>query len=129
MGQNKEAFRALTKDDILNPFISEHDFKSSNDQNSVGYFLYVFDMRHQKVLESAQPFKVEFKFYENLTAGIYGFALVLTNRLSSKSSDGQRPFDLISVIFNFFITSFFSFIVNSVFYSKNSLYLSDKLSM
>ena len=29
-GQIKEAFRALTKDDILQPYISEDDFRFSN---------------------------------------------------------------------------------------------------
>ena len=36
-GQIKEAFKALTKDDILQPYISEHDFRSSNDGNNIGY--------------------------------------------------------------------------------------------
>ena len=101
--------RALTKDDILKPYVSEHDFRASNDDNDIGYKFYVFDIRFQKNLESAQPIKVEFKFSENIPAGIYGYALVLTNKLVSISSDGQRHFGLIQVIFNFFITlSFFS---------------------
>ena len=94
-GLIKEAFEALTKDDILQPYISENDFKSSNDGDNIGYNLYVFDIRYQKNFESAQPIKVEFKFSENLIAGIYGYALVSTNRLVSISSDGQRHFDLI----------------------------------
>ena len=60
--QIKEAFRALTKDDILQPYISDNDFRSSNDGDIIGYSLYVFDIRYQKNLESAQPIKVEFKF-------------------------------------------------------------------
>ena len=36
-GQIKEAFKALTKDNILQPFISEHEFRSSNDDNDIGY--------------------------------------------------------------------------------------------
>ena len=35
-GQIKEAFKALTKDDILQPYISKHDFRSSNDVNDIG---------------------------------------------------------------------------------------------
>ena len=35
-GQIKEAFKALTKDNILQPYISEHDFRSSNDVNDIG---------------------------------------------------------------------------------------------
>ena len=91
----KEAFKALTKDDILQPYISDHDFRSSNDGNDIGYNIYAFDIRYQKNFENSQPVKVEFKFSENLAAGIYGYALVLTNKLISISSDGQRMFDLV----------------------------------
>ena len=47
-GQIKQAFKALTKDDILQPFISEHDFRSSNDGNNIGYNLYVLDIQYKK---------------------------------------------------------------------------------
>ena len=93
-GQIKEAFKALTKDNILQPYISEHDFRSSNEGNIIGYNIYAFDIRYQKKFESSQPIKVEFKFDGVVPAGIYGYALVLTNRLISISSDGQRMFDL-----------------------------------
>ena len=94
-GLIKEAFKALTKDDILQPYISENDFRSSNNNNNIGYNIYAFDIRYQKNFENAQPIKVEFKFSENIDAGIYGYALVLTNRLISITSDGQRMFDLV----------------------------------
>ena len=94
-GQIKEVFRALTKDDILQPYISHRDFRSSNNNNDIGYNLYVFDIRYQKNFENSQPIKVEFKFDGVIPAGIYGYALVLTNKLISMSSDGQRMFDLI----------------------------------
>ena len=93
-GQIKEAFRALTKDNLLQPYISENDFRSSNDGNNIGYNIYAFDIRNQKNFESCQPIKVEFKFAGVIPAGIYGYALVLTNKLISISSDGQRMFDL-----------------------------------
>ena len=93
-GLIKEAFRGLTKDDILKPYISEDDFRSSNEGNNIGYNIYVFDIRYQKNFENSQPVKVEFKFSENIAAGIYGYALVLTKGLASISSDGQRMFDL-----------------------------------
>ena len=93
-GQIKEAFRSLKKYDILKPYISEDDFRSSNESNNIGYIIYAFDIRYQKNFENAQPVKVEFKFSENIAAGIYGYALVLTNRLASITSDGQRMFDL-----------------------------------
>ena len=94
-GQIKEAFRALTKDDIPKPYISEHDFRSTNSGDDIGYNLYVFHIRHQKNLESGRPINTEFKFSENTPAGKYGYALVLTNKLFKKTSDGQRHFHLI----------------------------------
>ena len=94
-GLIKEAFKALPKDDILLPYITEDDFRSSNNGNDIGYNIYAFDIRYQKIFENAQPVKVEFKFSENINAGIYGYALVLTNRLVSITSDGQRMFDLV----------------------------------
>ena len=92
-GQIKEAFKALTKDNLLQPYISDDDFRSSNDDNNIGYNIYVFDIRYQKNFESSQPIKVEFKVDGAINAGIYGYALVLTNKLISISSDGQRMFD------------------------------------
>ena len=92
--QIKEAFKALTKDNILQAYISEHDFRSSNDGNNIGYNIYAFDIRYQKNFESSQPIKVEFKFDGVIPAGIYGYASVLTNKLISVSSDGERMFDL-----------------------------------
>ena len=93
-GQIKEAFKTLTKDNLPQQYISEHDFRSSNDGNNIGYNIYAFDIRYQKNFESSQPIKVEFKIDGVVPAGIYVYALVLTNRLISISSDGQRIFDL-----------------------------------
>ena len=93
-GLIKEVFKALTKDDILLPYISEDDFRSSTEANNIGYNIYAFDIRYQKNFENARPVKIEIKFSENVAAGIYGYALVLTNRLVSITSDGQRMFDL-----------------------------------
>ena len=93
-GEIKEAFRPLTKDDILQPYITEDDFRSSNEGYNFGYNIYGFDIRYQKNFENAQPVKVEFNFSENINAGINGYALVLTNRLASITSDGNRMFDL-----------------------------------
>ena len=94
--QIKEAFRALTKYDILQPYISDDNFRTSNSAaNDVGYNLYVFDIRYQKDFTNSQPIKVEFKFDGVVPNDINGYALVLTNKLISISSDGQRHFDLI----------------------------------
>ena len=94
--QIKKAFKALTKDDILQPYISEEDFRTSNVRAAdVGYNLYVFDIRYQKNYTASQPIKVEFKFDGIVPNNVNGYALVLTNKLVSISSDGQRHFDLI----------------------------------
>ena len=90
----KQAFKDLAKDDILEPYISDNGFRSSNDGHNIGYNLYVFDIRYQKNCESPQPIKVEFKFGGVVPARIHGIALVLTNKLISISSDGQRHFDI-----------------------------------
>ena len=62
--------------------------------NEICYIINSFDIRYQKNFESAQPIKVEFELDGVVPDGIYGYALVLTNRLVSMSSDGQRMFDL-----------------------------------
>ena len=94
--QIKEAFKALTKDDILQPYKSEEDFRTSNVRAAdVGYNLYVFDLPYQKNYTAFQPTKVEFKFDGLNPKNVNGYALVLTNKLVSIGSDGQRHFDLI----------------------------------
>ena len=93
---NKEAFKALTNDNILQPYISDDDFRSSSVRaDAVCYILYVFDIRYQQSFTSSQPNKVKFIFDGVVPNDINGYALVLTNKLVSISSDGQRHFDLI----------------------------------
>ena len=46
-------------------------------------------------MESGQSVKVDFKIDGVVPAGVHGYALNLTNRLVSISSDGQRLFDLV----------------------------------
>ena len=47
--QSNAVFGASTKDDILQSYISDHDFRSSNVRaDSDGYNFYVFDVRCQK---------------------------------------------------------------------------------
>ena len=93
-GQIQASFEALTRDHILQPYISEDEYRSSNEGNNIGYNIHAFDIRYQKNFENAQPVKVEFNFSENIPAGIYGYAFVLTYRLVSISSDSQRMFDV-----------------------------------
>ena len=92
--QIKEAFKALTKDDILQPYISDEFFRSSNvAADDVGYNLCIFDIRYQKNYTTSQPIEVEFEFDGVVPDNVN--ALVLTNKLISISSDGQRHFDLV----------------------------------
>ena len=61
------------------------------------YTLSIYDIKIntiKKNFESGQSVKVEFKFDGVVPAGVYGYALVLTNRLVSIGSDGQGLFDL-----------------------------------
>ena len=91
--QINEAFKASTKDDISN--ISDDDFRSSNIRaDDVGYSLYVFDLRYQRNFTNSQPIKVEFEFDGVVGKDLNGYALVLTNKIVSISSDGQRHFDI-----------------------------------
>ena len=98
-GQIKEAFKALTKDYILNPYITDLDFTSSNEDSDVGYNIYAFDIPYQENPESAQPIEVEIEFSEKIHARVYGYALALTNKLVSINSDGQKHFEFFN--FNF----------------------------
>ena len=71
-GQIKDVFKALTKDDLLQPFITEDHFRSSNDGDNIGYNIHDFDKGYQEIFEYPQPVKVEFKNSENIPADIYG---------------------------------------------------------
>ena len=94
--QIKEAFGASTKDDILQIYISHQDFRASNVRaDDVDYNLYVFDIKYQQNFTASQPIKVEFKFDGIVPNAVNRYALVLTNKLVSISSDGQRHFDLV----------------------------------
>ena len=90
-----QSSRVFTRDDILQQYMSDNDIRASDNGNNIGYNLYVFDIRYQKKLESAQPIELEYRFSENIPAGIISHALVLTNKLDSIGRDGQRHFNLI----------------------------------
>ena len=83
--QIKETFRALTRDDILQLYISYHYYRSNIDGNDIGYSLYVFDIRYQKNLTNSQPNKIEFIFSDIILLEIYGYAIILTKKLISIS--------------------------------------------
>ena len=56
--QIKDAFRGLTNDDVLHPYISDQEFRSSNHDTDVGYRLNVSDIRLWKNFTAAQTIKV-----------------------------------------------------------------------
>ena len=74
---------------LLNPFIDLHKFRTN-------YNFYVFDLSKQKDKIASQPIRLEFKFNAAIDVAEYiAYALVLTPKLISISSDGQRHFDLL----------------------------------
>ena len=94
--QVEEVSRALTKDDILQPYVFDHVFRASNVRDDdVGCNLYVCDTRYQQTFTASQPIKVEIKIDGVVPNDVNGYALLLTNKLVSVSSDGQKHFDLI----------------------------------
>ena len=75
----------------MKPFIGPNSFRRF-------YNLYVFDITNQKDHIAAQPITIDFKFYNARGIDVRdytAFALVLTNKLISISSDGKRMFDII----------------------------------
>ena len=94
--QIKVAFRVLTKRDILQPYISDDEFRSSNTRvDFILYNLYVFDIRYQQNFTASQPSKVEITLDGVVPNDVNGYVLVLTNKSVFVSSDEQRHFDLI----------------------------------
>ena len=74
---------------LLNPFIDLHKFRTK-------YPLFVFDLSKQRDIIASQTIRLEFKFNAAIDVADYiAYALVLTPKLISISSDGQRHFDLI----------------------------------
>ena len=69
-GHIKEAFKALTKDNVLQPNISEDDFRFSDVGDNIGYNIHCFDIRYRKNFQSAQAVKVKFKLDGVIPAGV-----------------------------------------------------------
>ena len=93
-------FRHLTKDNTLQPYITQKDFTTSIDYpeyNRPGYNLYVFDVRYHQDFATLQPIKVKIEFSPTVDAatGLRGYAFLLTFKVISINSDGQRQFDSI----------------------------------
>ena len=76
---------------MIKPFIGPNSFKD--------FIIYMYlILTNQKDHIAAQPISVDFKFYNVLGINVRdytAFALVLTNKLVSISSDGKSMFDII----------------------------------
>ena len=82
-------YQLKSETNLLNPFIDLHKFRTN-------YIFYVFDLSKQKDPIGSQPIRLEFKFNAAIDVADYiAYALVLTPKLISISSDGQRHFDLL----------------------------------
>ena len=113
-GRKVCSFRHLATDNILQPYISQKEYIASNNYPDFnpGINLHIFDFHHHQDYSSAQPMKTWFDFRPAVPAAatLFGYALLLTNKLASVSSDGQRQFDLLYMIFIFFHDSIILFL-------------------
>ena len=91
-GEIVSCFRHLANDNILQPYITQKDFVTSNNypDGNPGYNLYVFYFRHHQDYSSDQPKKARFDFRLTVPAAtnLIGYALLLTKKKISISSDG-----------------------------------------
>ena len=82
-------YHSNSETSLLNPFIDLNKFRTN-------YNFYGFDLSKQKDHIASQPIRLEFEFNAAIVvANFVAYALVLTPKLISISSDGQRHFDLI----------------------------------
>ena len=72
----------------IKPYINHRTFKSS-------YRIYVFDTRYQREHIGPQPIQLKFKF-SAAVAGVICHTLVLTRKVISVNSDGNKMVDIIS---------------------------------
>ena len=82
-------YHLKSETNLLNPFIDFHKFRRK-------YGFYVFDLSKQNDHIASQPIRLEFKYNAAIDVADYiAYALILTPKLISISSDGQKHFDLI----------------------------------
>ena len=87
--ENENFYYLKSETNLLNPFINLHKFRRF-------YNFYVFNLSKQKDQLASQPIRLEFKFNAAFGVAEYiAYALVLTPKLISISSDGQRHFDIL----------------------------------
>ena len=70
-----EAFRALSKNDILQSYITDQNFRSANDDYDMIFYVMkntfsIYDIK--KIPRLPKPKKVECKFFEDVPAGVNG---------------------------------------------------------
>ena len=83
----KNFYHLKSETNLLNPFIDLHKFRTN-------YSFQVFDLSKQKDQIASQPIRRKFKFNAAIDVADYiAYALFLTPKLISISSDGQRHFD------------------------------------
>ena len=86
--ESENFYHLNSETNLLNPFIDLNKFRTN-------YNFYVFDLSKQKDHIASQPIRLKFKFNAAIDVADYiAYALVLTPKLISISSDGQRHFDL-----------------------------------
>ena len=99
-GQTVPCLQHLTKDEIVQPNITEEDFTThfvnarGENTGDIGINYKILIYVTEKII-SAQLLKVNFETFENIIPGLVGFALVLRDKLITIKSDGQRHFDSI----------------------------------
>ena len=93
-GETVCGFWNLAKENILQFYFTQVNFKTSKNYpgGSPGYNLHGFDIRYHEDFISVQPNKVRFDFSRAVPAAtnLILYALLLTNKLVSVSSDCQR---------------------------------------
>ena len=98
-GEIVSCFRHSAKNIILQLYITQKAFLTSNNYpgGNPGYNVYVSDNHHHQDFSSAQNIRVRFDFRPVVPAAtnLTGYAVLLTNKLVSVSSDGQKQFNLV----------------------------------
>ena len=112
-GEVVSCFEHLAEDNLLQIYITQKDFKTSDNypDGKPGCNIYVLDVRHHQDFSSARPIKIGFDFRPAVPAAtsLFDCALLLTKKLVSVSSDGQKQVDLVYVNLFFFHDSIIFF--------------------
>ena len=88
----------MAENNKLQPYITQSDFVTScvHRDGNPDYKSFLSEILHHQIYISAKRIKVRFDFRAAVPAAtnLIGYDLLLTNKLVSVSSDGQRQFDL-----------------------------------